>query len=78
MFKKDDIVVRIGGSVDYFGTIYKCRQDSNRDYSYVYSLNKNPICPDNSSLRKATLEEINAFNSGIRNIEDIKNYVEIY
>lgn len=71
-YKKGDIVVvhkEKFGDRQYIGEIYEATDDS--QYSgYVYG-SKYGDCQHKDCLRLATPSEINAYNTGIRNIKDI-------
>lgn len=75
MFKKNQIVVRTGGSTNPKGTIYKVEEDSTQGYNgetAVKDIDDGArITPYNHNLRLATQSEIAWFNKGITNINDI-------
>ncbi len=83
MFKKGDIVVCIskGYNVTKENDIYKLEVNET-NYGNVHGKtgNKGNNNFSSTSIRIATQQEINAYNKGITNINDIKNNIiyEIY
>ena len=81
MFKENDIIVRTGGTQAYgsFGVMYIVKEARKHDVIVLVN-GHGEICPSNFNIRLATQLEINAYNKGIRNINDIKKQliIEIY